>query len=64
MDLFEEMDDIEFEMLIYTLFIKLGFRAQITKASGDGGIDIIANYEGLIFNGKDESMIRSYQSLQ
>ncbi|AZS14670.1 restriction endonuclease [Paenibacillus lutimineralis] len=52
MALFENMGGLEFEKLIYNLFVKLGFRAQITKASGDGGIDIIANYEGLLFKGK------------
>lgn len=48
---FENMDGLEFERLIYNLFVKLGFRAQITKASGDGGVDIVANYEGLLFKG-------------
>ncbi|EHB66074.1 restriction endonuclease [Paenibacillus lactis] len=48
---FESMDGVEFERLVYNLFVKLGFRAQITKASGDGGVDIVANYEGLLFNG-------------
>ncbi|MBJ9989272.1 restriction endonuclease [Paenibacillus sp. S28] len=46
------MNGLDFEKLIYNLFVKLGFRAQITKASGDGGIDIIANYDGLLFKGK------------
>lgn len=47
----ENMDGLAFEKLIYNLFVKLGFRAQITKASGDGGIDIIANHDGLVFKG-------------
>ncbi|MEF2246442.1 restriction endonuclease [Paenibacillus sp. IITD108] len=42
----------EFEKLVYEVFTKLGFRAQLTKASGDGGIDIIAHYDGLVFKGK------------
>ncbi|ULO04806.1 restriction endonuclease [Paenibacillus sp. 19GGS1-52] len=46
------LSGIEFENLIYNLFTKLGFRVQLTKASGDGGIDLIAHYDGLVFKGK------------
>lgn len=48
---YEKMTGYEFENFVQGLFTKLGFRAQVTKASGDGGIDIIAHYEGLVFKG-------------
>jgi len=53
-----ELNDInllsgrEFEELIYTVLIKMGFRANITQLTGDGGIDIEAYYDGPIFSGK------------
>lgn len=46
------LSGIEFENLIYRVFTKLGFRVQTTKASGDGGIDLVAHYDGLVFKGK------------
>jgi hypothetical protein len=49
---FDSMTGPEFEIFIYNIFTKLGFRAQLTKASGDGGIDLIAYYDGLVFKGK------------
>jgi hypothetical protein len=49
---FDTMTGYEFEKFVYDIFIKLGFRVQITKASGDGGIDLIAHHDGLIFKGK------------
>ncbi len=42
----------EFEKLVYDIFTRMGFRSQLTKTSGDGGIDIIAHYDGLVFKGK------------
>ncbi|NLB78155.1 MAG: restriction endonuclease [Clostridiaceae bacterium] len=42
----------EFEELIYRILIKMGFRANITQTTGDGGIDIEAYYDGPIFSGK------------
>jgi restriction system protein len=49
---FDEMNGYEFERFIYDIFVKLGFRTQFTKASGDGGIDLLASYDGLVFHGK------------
>lgn len=42
----------EFEHLIKTLLIKMGFQAGTTKTTGDGGIDIIATNEQPIISGK------------
>jgi len=36
------MSGIEFESLCQQLMIKMGFEVETTKASGDGGIDLIA----------------------
>lgn len=46
------LDPIEFENMVKTLFIKMGFNAATTKASGDGGIDIVAINEQPITSGK------------
>lgn len=35
------MDGIEFEYFLCELFKKMGFRAQVTKGSGDQGVDLI-----------------------
>ncbi|WP_368901924.1 restriction endonuclease [Oceanobacillus oncorhynchi] len=48
---FEEMNGEEFEKFIAELFQKMGFRTQITNITGDGGIDIEARYDGMIFQG-------------
>lgn len=39
---FEHISGVEFEKLVVTILEKMGFRAEMTKASGDGGIDIDA----------------------
>jgi hypothetical protein len=41
-DFSQEMSGTDFEKLVLQLILKMGFDAQTTKASGDGGIDIIA----------------------
>jgi hypothetical protein len=46
------LDPREFENLVKTLLIKMGFKAATTKASGDGGVDIIATNEQPILGGK------------
>src|SRR4030042_6996045 len=48
----QSLDPIEFENLVKALLIKMGFNATTTKASGDGGIDIIAINEQPIIGGK------------
>ncbi|MEN6325138.1 MAG: restriction endonuclease [Syntrophomonas sp.] len=42
----------DFEKLISSLLINKGFRSNITRTTGDGGIDIEAYYDGLLFKGK------------
>lgn len=43
------MSGIDFEVVCQQLVESMGFRAEITKASGDGGIDLIAhNYQPLL----------------
>jgi restriction system protein len=46
------MSGIEFEKLVSTLLERMEFRAEMTKTSGDGGIDIIAVLDKPIFGGK------------
>lgn len=40
------MDGTEFEELIAKLFRKMGYDAEVTKASGDQGVDVIATKNG------------------
>jgi hypothetical protein len=40
------MDGYEFEKFVAELFSKMGFGSEITKASGDQGIDVIASKNG------------------
>jgi hypothetical protein len=46
------LSGIEFEQTIAALLRRMGFRAEVTKASGDGGIDIIAIWEKPILGGR------------
>jgi hypothetical protein len=46
------LSGVEFEKLITTLLGRMGFRAEMTKATGDGGVDIVAAVEGPIVGGK------------
>ncbi|MBI5195109.1 MAG: restriction endonuclease [Nitrospirae bacterium] len=48
----QALDPIEFENLIRVLFERMGFNATTTKASGDGGIDVVAINEQPIVGGK------------
>ena len=49
-DKFEEMDGYEFEYFCADLLMKRGFQnAEVTKASGDFGIDIIAERDGISY---------------
>ena len=40
------MGGLEFEQFIAELFSKMGYAAKVTKASGDQGIDVIAEKNG------------------
>jgi Holliday junction resolvasome RuvABC ATP-dependent DNA helicase subunit len=46
------MSGVEFERLVTTLLARMGFRAEMTKATGDGGIDIVAVLDKPIIGGK------------
>jgi hypothetical protein len=46
------VEPVEFENITKALLIKMGFNATTTKASGDGGVDIIAINEQPIIGGK------------
>lgn len=46
-----DLTGIEFEKLCCNLLYKMGFEIETTKASGDGGIDIIAKTEDIFFKG-------------
>lgn len=46
------MSGVEFENLCASLVAGLGFSVEMTKASGDGGIDIIANSAMPLYKGK------------
>jgi len=42
----------DFERLISTLLTRMGFHAEMTKTTGDGGIDIIATLDRSIIGGR------------
>jgi len=48
----DSLSGIEFEKFITQLLRVMGFRTQITKASGDGGIDIVAILDKPITGGR------------
>ncbi len=58
----QTIDPIEFENLVKFLLTKMGFNASTTKASGDGGIDIIALNEQPIVGGKYVIQCKRYAS--
>jgi hypothetical protein len=38
----EDLTGVEFELLIKALLIEMGFQAELTEVTGDGGVDIVA----------------------
>ena len=48
----DSLSGIEFEEFITQLLRVMGFRTQITKASGDGGVDIVAFLDKPIIGGR------------
>ncbi len=46
------LSGVEFEQAIADLLRKMGLRAEVTKASGDGGIDVIAAWDKPILGGR------------
>jgi len=51
-DSLQALDPVDFEDLVKVLLNRMGFNATTTKASGDGGIDLIAVNEKPIIGGK------------
>jgi len=48
----DQMSGVDFERLVTALLARMGFRAEMTKATGDGGIDIVAVLDMPITGGK------------
>jgi restriction endonuclease Mrr len=48
----ELMSGVEFERLVTALLTRMEFRAEMTKTTGDGGIDIVAVLHRAILGGK------------
>jgi Holliday junction resolvasome RuvABC ATP-dependent DNA helicase subunit len=48
----QDLSGIDFEKLISALLTRMGFQTEMTKTSGDGGIDIIATLDKAIFGGR------------
>lgn len=48
----QRLSPTEFENLVKAVLIKMGFNATTTKASGDGGVDVLAVNEQPIIGGK------------
>jgi Holliday junction resolvasome RuvABC ATP-dependent DNA helicase subunit len=47
-----DLSGVDFEKLIVSLLARMGFQAEMTKASGDGGIDIEATLDKPIVGGR------------
>ena len=45
----DSMEGYDFERLVSEMFIKLGFSSEVTKPSGDYGVDVIAQKSGVKF---------------
>jgi Restriction endonuclease len=48
----DRLSGVEFERLILSLLQRMGFRAEMTRTTGDGGIDIVADLERPIVGGR------------
>lgn len=49
---FDNLSGVEFEGVISAVLQKMGFRSEITRATGDGGIDIVAVLDRPIIGGR------------
>jgi len=47
-----ELSGVDFEKLVAGLLDRMGFQTEMTKTSGDGGIDVIANLNRAIVGGR------------
>ncbi len=57
-----EMNPFEFEHLISNLFTKMGLKTSTTRASRDGGVDVVAFDERPIFGGKIIIQAKRYRN--
>jgi Predicted endonuclease distantly related to archaeal Holliday junction resolvase and Mrr-like restriction enzymes len=48
----DSMDGYDFERLIADLFSKMGFEVEHTSLSVDGGVDIFAYSDDILYKGK------------
>jgi Holliday junction resolvasome RuvABC ATP-dependent DNA helicase subunit len=48
----DNLSGTEFEILVASLLARMGFRVELTKASGDGGVDIIAVLDKPLLKGR------------
>lgn len=48
----DRLSGVEFEKVITSMFACMGFRAEMTRATGDGGIDIVAHLDKPIVGGR------------
>lgn len=58
----EHMSGVDFEKLVTALLARMDFRAEVTKATGDGGIDIVAVLDRPITGGKYLFQCKRYAS--
>lgn len=58
----DQMDGREFEKLIADLLVSMGLEVQLTKASGDGGVDILATSHEPITGGKYVVQCKRHES--
>ncbi len=57
-----DMDPFEFEHLISNLFTQIGLKTSTTRASRDGGVDVVAFDERPIFGGKVIIQAKRYRN--
>jgi Holliday junction resolvasome RuvABC ATP-dependent DNA helicase subunit len=48
----QTLSGVDFERLVTTLLARMGFQTEMTRATGDGGIDIVALLDRPIFGGR------------
>jgi Holliday junction resolvasome RuvABC ATP-dependent DNA helicase subunit len=58
----QELSGADFEKLVAGLLDRMGFQAETTKTSGDGGIDVIANLNQAIVGGRYLFQCKRYAS--
>jgi Holliday junction resolvasome RuvABC ATP-dependent DNA helicase subunit len=51
-DNLQDLSGVDFERLISTLLTRMGFQTEMTKTSGDGGIDIVAMLDKPVLGGR------------